>query len=89
MALDPFPLKSWVRFTADYEIFVAGVVIHAGTIAEVTQVDATGMWVRPIKRIANLDEWLNEVQLWDWREENDNPSDDWAGLYLALTDSPF
>lgn len=88
--MSDFQVKQWVRFYRAFDIFVAGIEIPVGTIAQIIEVDEDGgLWVRPAKRFRELDEFLNGVQLWDWRIANKNPDDEHPGTYVVPADCPF
>ncbi len=72
-----------VRFKRKFEFNhpLSGDVAE-GELGTVTKIDAESTWVRLDAHQDQLDEWDNEVQLYDWRAVNNNPLDDHAGNYL-------
>jgi hypothetical protein len=68
------PVGTRVRFKRAFEFNypLSGEVVE-GELGTVTKVDGESIWVKLDLRQAQLDEWDNAVQLYDWRVSNNNP----------------
>ncbi|MBN9310840.1 MAG: hypothetical protein J0I99_00485 [Devosia sp.] len=76
----PFAIGMWVRFFRDFDINYQMIgLIPKGAIGRIAGWDRDGVWVQLSRYNPNLDEWDNQVQLYDYRPEND-PT--WAGSWI-------
>lgn len=65
-------IGSKVRLIQDVENYPT-IYAKAGLTGTLVRIDEDGSyWVRLDEHFESLNEWDNELQIWDWSQENDN-----------------
>jgi hypothetical protein len=65
-------IGSKVVLTQDVDSYPT-VYVKAGATGTLTRIDSEGCyWVKLDQHVADLDEWDNELAIWDWSFENGN-----------------
>jgi hypothetical protein len=76
----PLTVGVWVRFFRDFDLNWSMIgTIPKDTIGRISEINDDGVWVKLRRYNPDLDEWDNQVQLYDFRPEND-PT--WAGCWI-------
>ncbi len=77
----PIEIGTRVKLTKDVENWPT-VYAEAGLTGTLTDIDSEGCyWVLLDKHFPDLDEWDNQLAIWDWFSESGNP-DDHPATYL-------